>query len=94
MTFRTTALAAAIAGAMWCSAPFAQTTQTGQSETSPPTSTTQDMQEPSTQMEESTPSETGSTTAAGAATTGAPWFSNSIGTLLAGFLSLLQQPAR
>jgi hypothetical protein len=69
MTFRTTALAAAIAGAMWCSAPFAQTTQAGQSETSPPTSTTQDMQEPSSQMEESTPSQTGSTTAAGEATT-------------------------
>lgn len=74
MRLRTTALAAAIAGAMWCSAPFAQTT-----ETNPPTSTTEDMQESSTQMEESTPSQstpsestpsaTGSTAAAGAATT-------------------------
>jgi hypothetical protein len=62
MTFRTTALAAAIAGALWCTAPFAQTT-----ETTPPTSTSQDMQEPSSPMDDSTPSETGSTTAPGAA---------------------------
>jgi hypothetical protein len=63
MTLRTTALAAAIAGALWCTAPYAQT-----AETAPPTSTTQDMQEPSSSMDESTPSETGSTTASGAAT--------------------------
>jgi hypothetical protein len=71
MSFKATALAAAIAAACWGSA-YAQT-----EETSPPSSTTQDMQEPAAPMDSTAPNDgAAGSTAPGTAAPGATSPSN------------------